>query len=55
MNANDKTDPEKLELLANWFDKKYNEKDGEGEIQNDLRRIALQLRHLYSILDDMCN
>jgi len=46
------SDPEKLELLADWFDKKYNEKG--GEVQDDLRRIALQLEKLFYTLEDMC-
>ena len=46
------SDPEKLRLLADWFDNKYGENG--GEVQDDLRRIALQIEKLYDTLEDMC-
>lgn len=37
------TDSEKLRLLADWFDMKYEGIDQTDEVQNDLRRIADKL------------
>ena len=47
----DLTDPDKLRVLARWFDKQYPNEP--SEVQDDLRRIAtnleLKTEYIYSL------